>query len=98
MSRRKKEIEIIDHQRMIRILHDREAATGLAVEAGVFTVHGKTVRYDPALTISVDIPDCTWPETESIPADWDCRRIYRIRLTAPLEARVERIFQMEVCR
>ncbi len=67
-------------------------------EAGVLTIHGKTVRYHPDLTVSVDIPDCTWPETGNIPATWDCERFYRIRLTAHLEAGKKHTFQMEACR
>ena len=62
------------------------------------TIHGKTVRYDPALAVSVDIPDFTWPETASIPAGWDCERLYRIRLTAPLKAGEKHAFQIEVVR
>ncbi len=66
--------------------------------AGEFTVHGKTVHYDPALTFTVDMPDCTWPETVRIPSNWDCEVLYRIRLTAPLAAGKKQTFQMEVCR
>lgn len=57
-----------------------------------------SVRYDPAWTVSVDSPDCTWPETESIPADWDCEQLYRICLTALLKAGRTHVFQTEVCR
>ena len=68
------------------------------VEDGVLTVHGKTVRYDPALRVAVDIPDCSEPETESIPRAWDTDRMYRIRMTAPLKAQATHRFVLEVCR
>ena len=68
------------------------------VKNGEFTVQGKTVHYDPALTMTVDIPDCTWPETLVIPSKWDCECLYRIRLTAPLQAGKKQTFQIEVCR
>ena len=65
---------------------------------GVMTVHGKAVLYDPALTVTVDSPDCSEPETEGIPVAWDCERMYRVRLTAPLKAGETRVFTLEVCR
>lgn len=68
------------------------------VSEGVLTVHGKTVRYDPALTVTVDSPDCSEPETESIPRAWDTERMYRIRMTAPLQAHEPRSFILKVCR
>jgi hypothetical protein len=68
------------------------------VSEGVLTVHGKTVRYDPALTVTVDSPDCSEPETESIPRAWDTERMYRILMTAPLQAHEPRSFILKVCR
>jgi hypothetical protein len=67
-------------------------------KAGELSVHGKTVYYHPTLTVSVDSPDCTWPETRAIPAGWDCEKFYRISLSAPLEAGKKQTFQIEVCR
>ncbi len=57
-----------------------------------FTIHGHTVNFDPTLTVTVDCPDLTWPETERLPKNWDCQKIYRINLTAKLIAGVEQTY------
>ena len=68
------------------------------IEKGSFTIHGKLVTFDEGLTLEIDEPDCTWPETQNVPASWDCDKLYRIRLTAPLEAGKKQSFTLEVCR
>ena len=68
------------------------------IEKGSFTIHGKTVRFDERLSLEVDKPDCTWVETENIPASWDCETLYRLRLSAPLSAKTKYIYTLEVCR
>jgi hypothetical protein len=68
------------------------------IEKGSFTIHGKLVTFDEGLTLEIDEPDCTWPETKNVPASWDCEMLYRIRLSAPLKAGVKQIFTLEVCR
>lgn len=65
---------------------------------GQCMVHGKAVHYDPALTVAVDSPDCAESEVRNIPESWDCDRLYRIRMTAPLKAGETRVFRIEVCR
>ncbi len=65
---------------------------------GIMTVRGKTVLYDPSLTVSVDSPDCSEPETEGIPRAWNTDRMYRIRMTAPLKANETHRFTLAVCR
>ena len=68
------------------------------IEKGSFTLHGKTVNYDPSLTLEIDSPDCTWVETKTIPASWNCEKIYRVKLTAPLKEGVKQRFTLEVCK
>jgi len=68
------------------------------IEKGSFTIHSKTVNYDPSLTLEVDSPDCSWVEAQRIPGSWNCDKLYRIRLTAPLEAGKKQSFTLEVCR
>ena len=65
---------------------------------GSFTIHGKTIKFDERLSLEVDEPDCTWVETENIPASWDCETLYRLRLSAPLSADTRYIYTLEVCR
>ena len=66
------------------------------VEKGSFTIHGKKVNFDESLTLAVDSPDCTWVETQTIPASWECEQLYRIRLTAPLKEGVKQSYKIEV--
>ncbi|MBO5280573.1 MAG: heparinase II/III family protein [Clostridia bacterium] len=68
------------------------------VGAGCFRIHGKLVNYDPSLTLEVDSPDCTWVEAQKIPGSWNCDKLYRIRLTAPLEAGKKQIYKLEIYR
>ena len=89
----------------VRIKKDGEVTFNLLcnckpenVEKGSFTIHGKTVRFDERLSFDVDSPDCTWVETETIPASWNCEALYRIKLTAPLKANEIYAYTMEVCR
>ena len=56
------------------------------VGEGCFKIHGKLVNYDPSLTLEIDSPDCTWVEAQKIPGSWNCEKLYRIKLTATLEA------------
>ena len=66
------------------------------VGEGCFTLHGKLVNYDPSLTLEIDSPDCSWVETEKIPGSWNCDKLYRVRLTAPLKANEPRVFTLTV--
>ena len=68
------------------------------IEKGSFTIHGKLVNYDPSLTLEVDSPDCSWVEAQKIPGSWNCDKLYRIKLTATLEAGKEQTYKLEVCR
>jgi hypothetical protein len=68
------------------------------VENGSFTIHGKKVEYDERLSFEIDEPDCTWVETETIPASWKCEKIYRLRLKAPLAQGVETTFTLKINR
>jgi hypothetical protein len=88
-------IPAVDGEVVFNLLCNAQPILG---EAGKLTIHGRTVCYDPTLALSVDIPDCTWPETASIPASWSSERLYRIRLTAPLKAGEKQVFRIEVVR
>jgi hypothetical protein len=68
----------------------------LDIEKGSFTIHGKKVEFDERLSLATDSPDCTWIETKTIPESWNCEKIYRIRLTAPLSAGVESTFALHI--
>ncbi len=68
------------------------------VSAGCFKIHGKQVNYDPSLSLGIDSPDCTWPETQKIPASWDCDKLYRIKLSSALKANVTRRFDLTVSK
>ena len=56
------------------------------IEDGVFTVQGVKVEYDRSLIFSYDSPDVTMPETVDMPIEWGCEKLYRVKLSAPLEA------------
>ena len=84
-----------DGEAVFHLLCNCEPLTG---EAGELTVRGRTVRYDPTLTVTVDNPDCTWPETKAIPANWGVDRLWRISLKAPLQAGDQRVFRLEILR
>ena len=66
------------------------------VEDGIFTVNGVKVEYDRSLSFSYDCPDVTMPETVDMPVEWECERLYRIKLTALLKADEEKSFKIEV--
>ena len=68
------------------------------IEKGSFTIHGKLVTFDESLTLEIDEPDCTWVETKTVPASWDCKTIYRVKLKAPLKADEKKSYKIEVCR
>ena len=68
------------------------------IEKGSFRIHGKLVNYDPSLTLEVDSPDCSWIEAQKIPGSWNCDKLYRIKLTATLEAGKKQIYKLEVCK
>lgn len=68
------------------------------IEKGSFTIHGKKVNFDESLTMEIDSPDCTWVETQTIPASWNCERLYRIKLSAPLKEGVNQRYTLEVCK
>ena len=68
------------------------------IEKGSFTIHGKKVNFDESLTLDIDSPDCTWVETQTIPASWNCEQLYRIKLSAPLAANERYEFKMSVIK
>ena len=68
------------------------------VGEGIFKIHGKQVNYDPSLTLEIDSPDCSWVEAQKIPGSWNCDKLYRIRLTATLEAGKKQTYKLEVCK
>lgn len=68
------------------------------VSAGCFKIHGKTVNYDPSLTLEIDSPDCSWIEAQKIPGSWNCDKLYRIKLTANLEAGKKQKYELKVCK
>ena len=68
------------------------------VGEGCFKIHGKLVNYDPSLTLAVDSPDCSWVEAQKIPGSWNCDKLYRIRLTATLEAGKKYEFILKVSK
>ena len=65
------------------------------IEADSFSLLGKTVKWDPALTLFVDEPDLTIPEAEPIPGIWGAEKLYRITLTTK-EKFVEKTFVLTV--
>ena len=67
-----------------------------SIEKGSFTIHGKRVTFDERLSLEVDSPDCTWPETKIIPEGWDCEKLYRIRLKGKLLAGEEYTARLEI--
>ena len=68
------------------------------IEDGVFTVHGVRVEYDKSLAFSYDCPDVAMPETVDIAAEWETEGLYRVKLTAPLEANREYEFKIRVIK
>lgn len=68
------------------------------IEKGSFTIHGKTVKFDERLSLEIDEPDCTWVETKTIPASWNCETLYRIKLSAPLASDEKCIYALEVLK
>ena len=56
---------------------------------GSFEIAGRTVRFDPELSVEVERLDASEPETEAIPERWDTDAIRRITLstTAPVKAK-----------
>ncbi len=47
-----------------------------------FTLFGRTVSFDPSLTCRVETLDCSWPETERLPRNWDVENLWRVTLTS----------------
>ena len=56
---------------------------------GCFEIAGRTVRFDPELSVSVERLDASEPETVELPERWDTDAIRRITLTssAPVKAK-----------
>ncbi len=52
------------------------------VGEGCFTVHGRTVHFDPSLGFSVASIDCSAPETRKIPEEWGVSTLYRVMLSS----------------
>ena len=65
------------------------------VEEGSFRLLGKTVKFDPQLSLSVDEPDLMIPEAEPIPGFWGVEKLYRITLTTK-EKLVENTFVLTI--
>ena len=53
-----------------------------SVSEGMFVYRGRTVRFDPSLTYSVETVVCDTPETENVPKKWQSDRICRISLVS----------------
>ena len=68
----------------------------LLVENGAFTVRGKRVEYDKSLNFSVDCPDVAMPETADMPVEWECEKLYRIKLSGTLQSGRTRDYIMTV--
>ncbi|MBO5281447.1 MAG: hypothetical protein J6B55_09620, partial [Clostridia bacterium] len=68
------------------------------VEDGIFTVNGVKVEYDSSLSFSYDCPDVTMPETVDMPIEWECERLYRLKLTTSLKADEEKSFKIEAVK
>ena len=56
---------------------------------GCFEIAGRTVRFDPELSVSVERLDASEPETVELPERWDTDAIRRITLSsdAPIKAK-----------
>ena len=56
---------------------------------GAFELAGRSVRFDPELSVEVERLDASEPETVEIPERWDTDAIRRITLTssAPVKAK-----------
>lgn len=54
------------------------------VEDGVFSVSGVRVEYDSSLTFSYDCPDVAMEETTDMPIEWECEKLYRVKLSGKL--------------
>ena len=69
-----------------------------SIEKGSFTIHGKKVCFDERLSLDIDQPDCTWVETQTIPASWGCESLYRIKLSAPLASDEKYTYTLEILK
>ena len=51
-----------------------------AVTEQSFVLHGHTITFDESLEYACEALDRSWPETETLPAQWDVEVLYRITL------------------
>ena len=70
----------------------------VAVEDGIFTVHGRSVEYDKSLSFSYDCPDMTMPETVDFVNEWDTDQIYRIKLQGKLSANTVNQYKLKISK
>ena len=68
------------------------------VSDGVFTVHDRRVEFDKSLSFEVDSPDTEMPETVDMPIEWECERLYRVRLSGKLDAHRSYKFSLTVIK
>ena len=66
------------------------------VNGNSFTLHGRTVTFDDALSYAIAPIECNDLETRGLPAAWDTDTLYRITLTAPIAADREMTFGLVV--
>ena len=66
------------------------------LEPGKLLINGSVVEFDRSLEFGYDVPDCTWEETQSLPAQWGIDSFYRIRLKAYLKAGEQKSFKLVV--
>ena len=66
------------------------------VTGNSFTLHGRTVTFDDALSYAIAPIECNDLETCELPAAWDVDTLYRITLTAPIPANREMTFGLVV--
>ena len=66
------------------------------VKGNTFTLHGRTVTFDEALSYAIAPIECNDLETRGLPAAWDVDTLYRITLTAPVPAEREKNFELIV--
>lgn len=68
------------------------------IENGVFTVHERRIEFDKNLTFEVDSPDTEMPETVAMPIEWECEKLYRVKLSGKLGANTVHKYQIKISK
>lgn len=71
-------------------------AEPMLAEEGRFTLHGRTVSFDPSLRLSYEAIDCSEVETKKLPDEWGVPTLYRILLTASVRSGEKKQYQLMV--